>query len=71
MVFVDGPEEQGWWERSGVLAALDRAFVDHHGRSRPGRELVARARGVDQVVEVLERYRAASTGNRPEGKEAS
>jgi predicted Rossmann-fold nucleotide-binding protein len=50
MVFMDAPDEPGWWERSGILTALDRAFVDYSGNSRPGRELVQLATSIDEVL---------------------
>ncbi len=50
MLFLDNPDDPGWWERSGVLTALDRAFVDHHGQPRAGRDLVAFVESIDQLM---------------------
>ena len=53
MVFLDNPDDPGWWQRSGVLVALDSVFVDHHGRPRPGRDLIGLASSVTTAVELL------------------
>ncbi len=51
MVFLDtdGP----WWEPSGVLEAIDRAFIDHQGRRRPGWDLVHHVSSVEATVDAL------------------
>ncbi len=53
MVFLDPPEQQGWWADSGVLAALDRVFVDQDGNDRPGRNLIVMAGDVTEAVAAL------------------
>ena len=59
MVFLDPPADDGsrdpWWERSGVLAAIDRAFVRHDGTRRPGAELITSTGSIDGVVDWLTR----------------
>lgn len=54
MVFLDPPDEAGWWDSSGVLLALERAFVSLDGSQRPGWELVHYAQSLDEVVPALE-----------------
>ncbi len=51
MIFLDPPDEPDWWQESGVLAALDRVFVDADGNDRPGRDLLRSASSVEEVLE--------------------
>lgn len=53
MVFLDPPGES-WWESSGVLPALDRAFTNGSGERRPGWELVANVHSVDGAIAAIE-----------------
>ena len=53
MVFLDPPQQPGYWENSGTLGVLDHTFTDHHGNRRPGWELIASATEVGEVVERL------------------
>lgn len=53
MVFLDNPDDPGWWERSSILRALDHTFIDHHGESRPGRDRIALVATIDAAVDLL------------------
>ncbi len=53
MVFLDPPDQQGWWADSGALTTLDRVFVDDEGHDRPGRRLIRSAADVAAAVAAL------------------
>ena len=53
MVFLDPPQQPGYWENSGTLGVLDHTFTDHHRNRRPGWELIASATEIGEVVERL------------------
>ncbi len=53
MVFLDPPDAAGWWEKSGVMFALERAFTKPLGGNRPGWDLVTYADGFDSVLQAL------------------
>lgn len=59
MVFLDPPDGEGgslrWWNESGVLNALHRAFTSNDGTRRPGAELIASTGAIQDVVAWLQR----------------
>lgn len=63
MVFLEHPDDPEWWQRSGVLAALQTVFVDHSGRARPGKALIGRASSVANAVELLQAGRVRNPSN--------
>lgn len=57
MVFLDPSDDPGWWDRSGVPAAIEQVFIDGTGADRPGRDLLFFTGSVTQVLEAVERAR--------------
>jgi len=59
MVFLNPPADDGsvepWWEDSGVLTAVDRAFTKDDGSRRPGADLITSTGSVDEVITWLVR----------------
>ena len=57
MVFLDPPAEDGsvepWWDESGVLVAIDRAFTKDDGSRRPGFDLITSTSSIAEVVGFL------------------
>ncbi len=57
MVFLDPPGDDGsvepWWDASGVLVAVDRAFTNSAGSRRPGADLVTSTGSVDDAINWL------------------
>lgn len=57
MVFLDPPAEDGsvepWWDSSGVLTAVDRAFTNGDGSRRPGAGLITSTGSVADVISCL------------------
>lgn len=57
MVFLDPPADDGsvepWWDGSGVLVAVDRAFTNADGSRRPGADLITSTGSVDDVISWL------------------
>lgn len=57
MVFLDPPDGAGgvdrWWSRSGVLHAIERAFIARDGSRRPGADLITSTGSIDEAVSWL------------------
>lgn len=53
MIFLDPPDDAEWWSTSGVLGALERAFLAGDGSRRPGWDLVGHANNLDHVIQLL------------------
>lgn len=53
MVFLDPSDDPGWWDRSGVPAAIDQVFIDGDGTDRPGRDLLFFADSVAEVMQAV------------------
>lgn len=50
MVFLEPPAEPTWWVDSGILFALDKAFLAADGSRRPGWELISHALNLQGVM---------------------
>lgn len=59
MVFLDPPAADGsvesWWDASGVLTAIDRAFNTSDGSRRPGADLILSTGSIPDVISWLQR----------------
>lgn len=59
MVFLDPPTDDGsiepWWDESGVLTAVNRAFTNDDGTRRPGADLITSTGAVADVISWLTR----------------
>ncbi len=53
MIFLDPPDDPEWWATSGVMGALDRAFLAGDGSRRPGWDLLGHPDSVDGVIDLL------------------
>ncbi len=53
MIFLDPPDAPQWWEKSGVMFALERGFSKPLGGNRPGWDLVSYAQDMDDVLAAI------------------
>lgn len=55
MLFLDPPHDPTWWVDSGVLSAVDRAFLLDDGSRRPGWDLISHPSSLEEVIPLLAR----------------
>lgn len=54
MVFLAPPDDESYWQRSGILPALDHTFTAYDGSRRPGWDLLNATQDIETTINYLQ-----------------